>query len=465
MRENLQCNCHICKIERHLVISLSDPLCSEEFLRLAHAASSLGQFPNALALVEHLHSHRDGEKTVPSASEVVGSLMRSDSAISDTELRNSVLVLSFVPMIHRTYREVRAWFREIEAEDIAQQILTLFLELVASASPITINNHLPIALTRALRKNAFRWAEKEKRFTIQREFDKSQPCDEPGAIDTFETVSVLNDFLDHCHRIGILSVFERELLIKLKVEGFFAKEIIHTHTALSEKAVHWRVERILQRLQKAARDLGLKTDSFSFGVHTTTAQKRSNNSQKTGTFSSGSHSEVLPISKSRRQLSLDSSPRQSESKRQQSAVTQQNLSPSTATLSSASGRARVISGVIPQRRAAIRSSVLPPTLARHIEFGERLSSNPDASLSRIIRKEFAGNEETPPQQIRLPLAPARVRRIFLFADLRNGCIRSSNRCIPLGERRQRFDAGVHDHYRAWSLARFYCGRRLDLRIR
>ena len=77
-------------------------------------------------------------------------------------------------MIHRTYREVRAWFREIEAEDIAQQILTLFLELVDSAGPITISNHLPIALTRTLRKNAFRWAEKEKRLTIQREFDKSQ---------------------------------------------------------------------------------------------------------------------------------------------------------------------------------------------------------------------------------------------------------------------------------------------------
>ena len=35
MRENLQCNCHICKIERHLVISLSEPPYSDEFLRLA----------------------------------------------------------------------------------------------------------------------------------------------------------------------------------------------------------------------------------------------------------------------------------------------------------------------------------------------------------------------------------------------------------------------------------------------
>jgi DNA-directed RNA polymerase specialized sigma24 family protein len=453
MRENLQCSCHICKIERHLVISLSDPHHSDEFLRLAHAAAPLATFPTARALVEHLHAHRDGEKSVPSASEVVGSLMQSSSVISETELRNSVLVLSFVPMIHRTYREVRAWFREIEAEDIAQQILTLFLELVDSTTPVAISNHLPIALTRTLRKNAFRWAEKEKRLTIQREFDKSQTGDEPGANDTFETVSVLNDFLDHCHRLGILSVFERELLIKLKVEGFFAKEIIHTHTALSEKAVHWRVERILQRLHKAAGELGMKGGSFSFDGSPQNPQQRKTNSQKAGSFSSGNQVEVLPISKSRRQLSLDSSPKQSESKQQQIAAAQRNLlSPITPTLSSASGR------------TAIRSSVLPPTLARHTKFGERLSSNPDAGLTRIIRKELAGNEEIPPQQIRFPLAPARVHRIFLFADFRNGCIRPGNRCIPLGERRQRFDAGVYDHYRAWSVTRLHCGRRLDLRV-
>jgi hypothetical protein len=277
-------------------------------------------------------------------------------------------------------------------------------------------------------------------------------------------VSVLNDFLDHCGRIGILSVFERDLLIRLKIEGFFAKEIIQTHTALSEKAVHWRVERILQRLQKAANDLGIKKAPLSFSVYSQHLQKRKNNVRETGSFSLENQSATSVISKSRRQLSLDSSPKQSESKQQQFAATQRTLSPVTATLSSASGRARVISGAAPQRRAAIRSSVLPPTLARHTKFGERLSSNPDAGLTRIIRKELADNEETPSHQIRLPLAPARVRRIFLVSGFRNRSIRTGNRCIPLGERRQRLDAGVHDHYRAWSLARFYCGRRLDLRV-
>lgn len=464
MRENLQCNCNICKIERHLMVSLSEPPHSDEFSKLAHAAVPLASFPSALALVEHLHTRRDGGISVPSASEVIGSLIQCNSVVTEMELRNSVLVLSFIPMIHRTYREVRAWFREIEPEDIAQQILTLFLELVNSATPITISNHLPIALTRTLRKNAFRWAEKEKRITIQREFDKSQGSDEPGASDAFETVSILNNFLDHCHKIGILSPFERDLLIRLKVDGFFAKEITHTHTALSEKAVHWRVERILQRLQKAANDLGIKSASPLLTASSRNPQKKKNSSPKTGSFSSGSQREVLPISKSRRQLSLDSSPKQSESKQQQFAATQRNLSPTIVTLSSASRRTRVIPGAAPQRRAAIQSSVLPPTLARHTKSGERLSSNPDAGLTRIIRKELAGNEEILSKQIRFPLAPARVYRILLVSRSRNGCLRPSTRCFTLGERRQRLDAGVYDYHRAWSLTRLYCGRRTDLRL-
>lgn len=464
MRENLQCNCHICKIERELIISLGEQPYSDEFLVVANSAAPLARFSSALALVEHLHAQKNGVISVPSAGEIVGSLIPDNSLVFGVELKNSILVLSFIPMIHRTYREVRAWFREIEPEDIAQQILTLFLDLVDSASPMPTKNYLPIALTRTLRKNSFRWAEKEKRHTIQREMDKSQELADQGASDSFETVSVLNDFLNHCHRIGILSTFERDLLIKLKVEGFFAKEIIQTHTALSEKAVHWRVERILQRLQKAANDLGIKDMPLSFSASARDLRKKKNNSLKTGSFSSENQSGTSPISKSRRQLSLDSSPRQSESKQQQFAATQRLLSPITATLSSASGRARVISGAAPQRRAAIQSSVLPPTLARRTKFGERLSSNPDAGSPRIIPKEFDANEELLSKQSRLPLAPASVGRIFLVSRSRNVSICTRGRRLAMGERCQRLDDGIHNYHRPRALARLHCGRRTDLRF-
>jgi hypothetical protein len=320
MRNRLRCGCHICKIEHHLIFALSGPPHSDEFSRLAGAVTSLASFSSALALVEHLHSPTAGTSIVASPGELVGALIQKSTISSEVELRNSVLVLCFIPTIHRTYHDVRAWFREIEPDDIAQQILTMFLELVDSTPPILVNNHLPIALTRSLRKRAFRWAEKEKRIALQREFDKSREIVEPSASDTFETVSLLNDFLDYCQRTGVLSTFERDLLIRLKVDGFFAKEIIHTHTALSEKAVHWRVERIVQRLHKAAAKLGTTRSSTVPSVDSNNSrkeQKDENISKTAGNLFWGSRNDFLPISNSRRQLSLDSSPSQSQPKRQQ----------------------------------------------------------------------------------------------------------------------------------------------------
>jgi len=402
--------------------------------------------------------------SVPSASEIVGSLIQSNSIDSEVELRNSVLVLSFIPMIHRTYREVSAWFREIESEDIAQQILTLFLELVDSASPNPMNDHLPIALTRALRKNAFRWAEWEKRHAVQRETEKSQVIAEPSANDTFETVSILNDFLDHCCQIGILSQFERSLLVKIRIEGFLAKEVSSNNPVLSARAVECRIQRILKRLHKASLQGNEKQYSADEVIQVEEFKSKTNSSTKARIFSLRTFSDFLPISKSRRQLSLDSSPKQSESKQPQFAAPQRNLSPTTPTLSSASGRTRVIQGKASQRLAAIRSSVFPPTLARRTKFGERLSSNPDAGLARIIRKELAGNEETLPQEIRFPLALARVRHIFFVHSLRHGRIRPIRGYVALGERRNRLNDGVHNRYRAWSFTRRHRGSGLDLRF-
>jgi hypothetical protein len=306
MLEHLRCKCHICKVERHLFKSLTEPPASVRFRTLALSSLALARFSNVSELLTDLHTRRNGDSGASLADELISALIYVETtAVPDVELIQSVLVLAFAPTIHRTHRELCAWFREIEPEDIGQQILTLFLDLVTSASQTLMNSHLPIALTRTLRKNAFRWAEKEQRFAIQREAEKSRETAEPFGYDAFETVAVLNDFLDHCQRTGILSVFERDLLIRLKVDGFFAKEIIHTHTVLSENAVHCRVLRILQRLQKAADDLGMDSASFSLPVPSQNPQKRKNSSRKATDLFLTDSNKFLPISNSRGQLSLD----------------------------------------------------------------------------------------------------------------------------------------------------------------
>jgi hypothetical protein len=181
-----------------------------------------------------------------------------------------------MPTIHRTHRELCAWFRELEPGDIAQQILTFFLELVASATVEKLIVVLPIALARSLRKNTFRWAEKEKRALHKRqdEMQTGTKDAERASEGTFEAISILNGFLDYCSQRGILSRFERQLLIKFKVDGFSsAKEIQDRHTVLSERAVLLRIHRIMHRLQDAAMSLDTKTNGRITGPTKTWRKK------------------------------------------------------------------------------------------------------------------------------------------------------------------------------------------------
>ena len=116
MRANLKCNCHICKVERSLSASLTEPPEIERFSRLTLASPAIEMFPSPSALVAHLHDHKNGQSRKPSAGEVLGALVQAGPSTGDRELSQSVLVLAFTPTIHRTYWEVRAWFRELEPE-------------------------------------------------------------------------------------------------------------------------------------------------------------------------------------------------------------------------------------------------------------------------------------------------------------------------------------------------------------
>jgi hypothetical protein len=309
VREDLRCDCHICVVEDHIFELLVEAPGSGQFAILAASSPVLAKFTNISELLAYLHSPRTGNYDWSVASETLTALVGAQGTAPEAELVHSVLFLAFAPTIHRTYREVCAWFRELEPEDIAQQILAFFLELIVSAAAENLVGILPIAVSRSLRKTCFRWAEKEQRALLKRQDDAQTEMDgsERATDATFESVSVLNDFLDYCSRQGLLSRFERELLIKFKVDGFSGKEIQNRHTVLSEQAVHLRVHRIMQRLQDAALALGAPKR----GSQTTPAKSCRPASRKSRPamkdFSLKDSADFLPISKSRRQLSLDSS--------------------------------------------------------------------------------------------------------------------------------------------------------------
>jgi len=477
MRDNLHCSCHICRVESYLFTALSELPWSARFSKLAAKSPHFAEFANVSDLLGHLHVRGNADSSGRLICGLLDALLCEEAAAPDSELIQSVLVLAFTPTIHRTYREVRAWFRELEPEDIAQQTFAFFLQLTASAPAGMLNHHIAFVLSQALHRNAVRWARREqaKRLERDRFLEEHGAVAEPSEAAQFEVICLLKEFLDYSIRKAIISEFERDLLLKMKVDGFIAKEVLERHTALSPKAVHVRGQRILKRLQSAAREvpsLGGNSGKTVESVETTQTKIPSENAS---TFSSSTFSGGAAISKSRRPLSPDFSPSQSTTKAQQFSTTHRNWL-AFATPPKATGRTDVISGAAPQPLAANRASVSPHTTSRPTQSGESLPSNPDASppaaagRSRILRKELAGNEENPPKQIclalarRSGLAPARTRHVLLLADSRIGGVCSSGRRFSVGERGQRVDAGVRHDHRARTIARFHCGCRSDLRF-
>lgn len=466
MREHRKCNCPICRVERHLIATLGKRPGADQFRTFVESREPLTTFGSVSELVEHLHAQRDGEERPPSANEIFTALIRASKFEVEAELSQSVLTLAFMPAIHRTYSEAKAWFRELPADDISQQTFTYFLELAAAAPVGLVDGQVSFLIARSLRRNVFRWAQKEMILLREREktLEELRHAMEPAFRDKFETVSLLNDFLDYAFRNGIVSEFERALLLKMKVEGFQAKEAAGMNTVLTPKAVQNRIERIMLRLQKAAT---LASLGESIEVLPNLRLRRKAKKKlltEPGDFTLRSRFEVLAIGTSRRQLSLDSPPKQSESKPGQFAASERNLSPTIATLPSAFWRACVPAGSLPQRRASIRASVAPPTQARQIKSGESLPSHFDARRIRILRKELASNEIILPKKVCDSLVSTRRRHAYLLTGSRLGRVRTDARHLTLGERRQRFDDCVYHDHRSWTFPRLHCGRGAHLRL-
>ena len=307
MRDNLKCNCNICRVEQQLSASLGEPIRLERFSELQVLHPLLAGFGSPSMVVEHLHSQREGEERPPTANEILAALIRSAEDPAWAETSNSVLVLAFMPAIHRTYSEIRGWFRELPTDDVSQQTLTHFLELAASAPIGLVDGQLSFLLARSLRRNVFRWAQKEMVLLREREktLEELREASEPSFTENFETVSILNDFLNFACRRGIISAFERTLLQKLKIEGFLAKEASNTHKVLSEKAVFHKLQRIMARLQQAANMTAAGEPIEVLPNLRPRAKNIKNLSKKVGSFSLGSDADFLAIGNSRRPLSLD----------------------------------------------------------------------------------------------------------------------------------------------------------------
>jgi hypothetical protein len=204
------CDCSLCEIERRLLASLA-AVEDEAFLTFTES-SQLQPYTSVAGLVRLL-------RTSPAYAQsdgVLGELLKLRAA--RPAFTDSLLVLVFVPMLHRTVRRVVMWQPLLAEEDVVQQVIGVLLEFLRSDDMQVRQSHFAFAISRAVKRQVFAWAAREgiRQVLVNNAGDAFPPLliEEP-----FERYAQLRHFLHRCATRGDLSDSELDLLIQFKLEG------------------------------------------------------------------------------------------------------------------------------------------------------------------------------------------------------------------------------------------------------
>ena len=248
-KEN-KCQCALCRAEHDLLDSLSTQTARIHFQALAHSYPILNQFDSPADLIAQLREHDDVDGVNRIArNAILHALVNSLADRIAEETGQQLLLLAFMPAIHRTYAEVCQLFPDLGADDIAQQAWLVFLE--ALRLPVVMNQsaYLPAALAKKFRRKLFRWAFSETRRSVRGD-EISSLHPEPALDDDFEDAVFLEHLLSQAQRAGVLSEEECDLVRKFKCEGFSANELVSTNTGNTTNAVQMRLKRIFKKLRR-----------------------------------------------------------------------------------------------------------------------------------------------------------------------------------------------------------------------
>jgi DNA-directed RNA polymerase specialized sigma24 family protein len=250
------CDCIVCRLEASLIAELSDDRSKEEFRLFAVSSPILASFQTTFKLIQQLHD-QDNHQQNPSSDEVILHLLSNNTNAIFRSIWQRILLLVFIPTVHRTTSQIVGTFPSLTRDDTAQHILTVLLEFLDSEELHSRRSQLAFTIARKIRRSAFRWAIRESRRSLRDDTDAVPPI--PLETDACEENShpniLLRQFFDNCQRRGLLSIEERELLTKFKLEGISGPELARRngHSAV---AIRHRVQRVLGRLRRVAQTSG-----------------------------------------------------------------------------------------------------------------------------------------------------------------------------------------------------------------
>jgi len=254
MMTGSNCNCLICRLETSLVAELGNERANDGPEVSADSWGLFSGFAAPLDLVRELHAREDGHDG-SSADRVLSELLKRNSNAPLPSLWQKLLLLVFIPTIHRTTSQITALFPSLARDDASQHVVCVFLQFLRSPELETRHTHIAFTISRKLRRQAFRWAIRESRGSPPEDFGPNPLvyAEEPAGDEPRYAGVLLRQFLDDCQRMAWLSAEERDLLVRLKIEGATYGELAG-HNGLGAEGVRHRIRRLLNRLRSVARE-------------------------------------------------------------------------------------------------------------------------------------------------------------------------------------------------------------------
>jgi hypothetical protein len=244
MAPGVTCGCALCNIELRLLHVLS---CTEAdaLAELFSASDRLRRYSSVSSLLLHLKS----SPTDAQSDELLRELFAV--RLLNPAFTESLLVLTFLPMLHGTLRRVARQQPGLPQEDISQQALSFLLQYLRSEELQTRQSHFAFAISRAVKRQLFQWANRESAKTgalnhYDRESFSALAFEEP-----LERYAFLRHFLHRCVKNGRLTDAELNLLIDLKLNGTHGDEFA-SFNRTSSNAVRQRLKRLLAKLRRLA---------------------------------------------------------------------------------------------------------------------------------------------------------------------------------------------------------------------
>ena len=103
------CHCPMCRTERQLIASLEHSNGKKSFQKLCDLCPPVRKFSSISEFISHLHTTDGNSERHRSNDQLLSALVRALAGNQSDSVLQAVLILAFIPALHRTSRDaVRA---------------------------------------------------------------------------------------------------------------------------------------------------------------------------------------------------------------------------------------------------------------------------------------------------------------------------------------------------------------------